>query len=346
VNVEEEIMTSPGTLMLSEMNEQTRVLSDIHDRINDIVGEIRSLTADLRGVAFLARGSSDNAALLGRYAVETATGLPTCLIAPSILKESAPQRFSGWLVVALSQSGGTPEIVTAARHLQESGALVVAITNDASSDLAQISDVHLDVAAGRELAVPATKTVTGQMMMCLAVATGLDRTGLRIAHFGGVPDAVATVLGDQTAVRDAAAELAAFDRVAVVGRKWCYPAALETALKIQETTGVMAHGFSSADFRHGPIAVCGPTNPAVLLAGATGSADDDTRHLVDELATRHTWSVLVGTTGAPIAWPALGHAGECLLATVRGQQLAYHWSMLAGVDPDRPAGLNKVTLTH
>jgi glucosamine--fructose-6-phosphate aminotransferase (isomerizing) len=183
------------------------------------------------------------------------------------------------------------------------------------------------------------------MLVCLTIAKALGAGGTA-QQLAEIPAAVESILKDEHSVREAAAELAAYDRVAVVGRKWCYPAALETALKLQETTGVMAHGFSSADFRHGPVAVCNPTNPAILLAGSNGRADDDTRHLIDELSQRRTWSILVGTTGAPIVWPALGHAGECLLATVRGQQLAYHWALLAGVDPDQPAGLSKVTLTH
>lgn len=339
-------MTPAGTLMRREMDEQPRVLAALQDRFDDIGAEIRSTPGDLRGIAFVARGSSDNAGLLGRYAVEATSGLPTCLIAPSLLAESAPHRFRGWMVVALSQSGSTPEIVTAANHLQRSGARIVAITNDATSDLARVAEVSIDVGAGPELAVPATKTVTGQMMACLAVARALSHNDTFPVDFGDVPAAVAALLNDEDAVEDAAAALAAYDRVAIVGRKWCYPAALETALKIQETTGVMAHGFSTADFRHGPIAVCGPTNPAVLFAGSTGAADDDTRNLLEELTARHTWSLLAGTTEATVTWPTLGHAGECLLATIRGQQLAYHWSMLAGVDPDKPVGLNKVTLTR
>jgi glucosamine--fructose-6-phosphate aminotransferase (isomerizing) len=134
--------------------------------------------------------------------------------------------------------------------------------------------------------------------------------------------------------------------MAVVGRGFCYPAALETALKLQETSGVMAHGFSTADFRHGPIAVCGPEAPAVLLAGS-GPADQDTVQLRPELDRRVATSLLIGTEpAARVSWPVLGHAGEGLLATVRGQQLALARCQALGIDPDQPAGLNKVTLTH
>jgi glucosamine--fructose-6-phosphate aminotransferase (isomerizing) len=157
---------------------------------------------------------------------------------------------------------------------------------------------------------------------------------------------VGAVLADRDAITEVATELAGTDRMAVVGRGFCYPAALETALKLQETTGVMAHGFSTADFRHGPIAVCGPESPAVLLAGS-GPADQDTATLRPELARRGAASTLIGTSAeARVSWPTLGHAGECLLATVRGQQLALARCQALGIDPDQPSGLSKVTLTH
>jgi glucosamine--fructose-6-phosphate aminotransferase (isomerizing) len=107
----------------------------------------------------------------------------------------------------------------------------------------------------------------------------------------------------------------------------------------------MAHGFSTADFRHGPIAGCGPDAPAVLLAGS-GPADADTLDVRTALAARRAPHLLAGTAPeADLPWPALGHLGECLLATVRGQQLALATALRLGLDPDRPRGLNKVTMT-
>lgn len=154
------------------------------------------------------------------------------------------------------------------------------------------------------------------------------------------------MLADQGSVERVVGTLAPHRRLAVVGRGACYPAALETALKLQETLGMMAHGFSAADFRHGPIAVCGPDAPAVLLAGS-GPADDDTRALRSELLGRAADLVELGTGAAADAvWPALGTMAECILATVRGQQLALALAAYLGIDPDQPVGLNKVTLTH
>ena len=350
--------TPLGLQMSSEMAEQPKVLARLAERFGSIAEQVREVAAQagssgaLKGVAFLARGSSDNSALLGRYAIEQQTGLPTSLVAPSIVTvyDRRPELYRGWLLVALSQSGRTPEIVDIAGRYAECGAAVVAVTNNPDSALAEAARLHVDLGAGPELAVPATKTVTAQMLAVLAIAAGLDdgsvAAGLSEADVARIPDHAAEILADLTPVERAAGMLAEHRRVAVVGRGTCYPAALETALKLQETLGVMAHGFSSADFRHGPIAVCGPDAPAVLLAGS-GPADDDTRALRPELAGRSAHVVEFGTAPqADAAWPAHGTMSECVLATLRGQQLALATATHLGIDPDQPVGLNKVTLTH
>lgn len=341
-------MTVHGAHMAAEMAEQPAVLGALAARFDEIAATVAAaLPGRPAGVGFLARGSSDNAALLGRYAVELATGLPTCLIAPSVLTSFGrePRGFAGWLIVALSQSGETPEIVDLAGRYRAAGATVVAITNDAGSALAAAADVTVALEAGREIAVPATKTVTAQQLATLAVSAALGGQPV-VPDLARLPERVAAVLADVAPVEEAAARLAGNRRLAVVARGLCYPAARETALKLQETTGAMAHAFSTADFRHGPIAVCGPDTPALLMAGG-GPADADTRELAGDLAERSAPVVSVGSDGADdIGWPAGDGATDCLLATVRGQQLAVALCARLGVDPDSPAGLRKVTPTH
>lgn len=336
-----------GRQMEQEMAEQPRVLAALAEQLPDWTSQIKALTRrGVAGVAFLARGSSDNAALFGRYAVELHTGLPTCLIAPSLITAYGrqPVGFRGWLLVAASQSGRTPEIVDLARAFSAAGASVVSITNDGASELAAAGAVSIDVAAGPERAVPATKTVTAQMMAMTAIVSGLASVDLPPAD--RISEAVRFALEDRAAVAAAAEQLDGVDRVAIVGRGLVYPAARETALKLQETTGMMAHGFSTADFRHGPIAVCGPDAPAVLFMGA-GPADRDTQDLVAPLQQRSARTVLIGHAAAPdIGLPDLGGAADCVLSTVRGQQLALALCRQRGIDPDHPAGLNKITLTH
>lgn len=344
-----QITSLPGTLMHTEMCEQPGVLAALTDRWPELTAQVAELHRDPApfGVAFLARGSSDHAALLGRYAVELHTGLPTCLVAPSLttVYRREPKGFANWLLVALSQSGRTPEIVDLAHRHAAAGARVIAVTNDERSDLAQAAHLTIGLGAGPERAVPATKTVTAQMLAVLAIAAGLAPGGLAQRQVAALPQAVADVLADTAPAARAAQLLAAHDRLAVVGRGACYPAALEGALKLQETTGLLAHGFSTADFRHGPIAVCGPGSPALLLAGS-GPADRDTVDLRALLAARRAPVLTAGTLpDADLTWPTTGSLTECILATVRAQQLALATAGRLGIDPDQPTGLDKVTMT-
>jgi glutamine---fructose-6-phosphate transaminase (isomerizing) len=342
-------LTQAAQQMAAEMAEQPEVLARLAARFAELTDRVRGLTdGRVPGVAFLARGSSDNAALLGRYAVEISAGVPTSLVAPSILTSyhGRPERFAGWLVVALSQSGRTPEIIDVAARFRSCGAHVVAITNDAGSPLAAEADLGIALEAAAELAVPATKTVTGQMLATLVIANALGRPAITAAELDQIPAAMAEILGDVDPIRRAAAAVAPRERMAVVARGACYAAALETALKLQETTGILAHGFSTADFRHGPIAVCGPSTPALLFTGS-GPADNDTRDLRPRLSQAGALVVVAGTgPDSQIGWPEVSGMADCLLATVRGQQLAFHVALARGVDPDSPAGLSKVTLTH
>ena len=337
--------TPLGAQMAAEMADQPDVLAGLVGRFDEIAAAVAELASGVEGVAFLARGSSDHSALLGRYLVELGTGLPTSLVAPSLLTayHRRPDRFEGWLLVAMSQSGRTPEIVDIAARYAVAGARVIAVTNDAGSALARGADLSISVDAGAELAVPATKTVTGQMLASYAIAAGLGPE-LDRERLDELPAAVTALLVDDGPIGEVGAALADHDRMAVVGRGILFAPALETALKLQETTSSMAHGFSTADFRHGPIAVCGPDCPAVLFAGS-GPVDDDTRELVEELATRGTGVHLIGTEDSPAGFSALGSL-EAILATVRGQQLALAVCRARGIDPDHPGGLNKVTLTR
>jgi glutamine---fructose-6-phosphate transaminase (isomerizing) len=182
-----------GAHMQSEMAEQPRNLRELAARFDATAAQVAHLVRHgVAGVAFLARGSSDNAALLGRYVTEIESGRPTSLIAPSVstVFGRGLEHFAGWVVVALSQSGQTPEIVRLAEEAKRAGAHVVALTNDPGSGLARTSDLTVDLRSGPELAVPATKSVTSQMLAVLAVAAGVSGdagTELSSATFTNLP---------------------------------------------------------------------------------------------------------------------------------------------------------------
>src|SRR5437588_4508841 len=166
-----------GAHMASEMSEQPTRLAQLIGRFDEVAARVRALAPEpLNGISVVARGSSDHAAIYGRYLLEAATGKPVSLAAPSLhTLYGVDVDYRGQLVIAVSQSGSTPEIVQTLQALQDSGGSGVAITNDPSSALAQAADATIDLDLGEELAVPATKTVTGQFGAFAIMAAALGR---------------------------------------------------------------------------------------------------------------------------------------------------------------------------
>jgi glucosamine--fructose-6-phosphate aminotransferase (isomerizing) len=334
--------------MAAEMAEQPDRLRELVGRSDAIVARVGAAApVPLGGVTIVARGSSDHAAIYGRYLLEAATGRPVSLAAPSLhTLYRVKADYAGQLVIAVSQSGATREIVQTLEALQEAGGRGLAITNDPESALARIAHEAIALEMGDERAVPATKTVTGQLTAFAIIAAALGTVAFSPADLAAVPDAVQAALDDPGAVGAAAGALVGASQLIIVARGYLFAAALETALKIKETCALFADGYSAADLRHGPIAAVTRGLPVVALC-APGPALDDVASLVDELRARRA-SVLVvgGGARADVALP--GAAPESLapiVAVVRGQQLAHALALRLGLDPDSPAGLTKVTQT-
>lgn len=336
-----------GELMQAEMAQQPEVLARFVNRFDEHVERVRALVPpDLAGVTFVARGSSDHAAIYGRYLVELVSGRPAALAAPSLQTlYGANVDYSGWLVVALSQSGATPEIQTVTRRLHEAGARTIAIVNDAASPLAGASELVIALEAGEERAVPATKTVTSEFLAVAAVAAALGPVPFDRRELEVLPGAVGEVLGDPEPAFALAARWRDAQRTFVVARGLLLAAALETALKVKETTGVLAEGLSAADLRHGPIAATGPGTPLLAIEGG-GAASEDVREVAEIAAGRGAPVARCAPGAADLPLPVLeSEALSVVTATVRGQQLALGLARARGVDPDTPAGLSKVTAT-
>ena len=335
-----------GRLMRSEMAEQPDVLARLVARFDETVERVRALVpAPLAGVSFVARGSSDHAAVYGRYLAELASGRPAALAAPSLQTlYGARVDYSGWLVVALSQSGATPEIETVTRQLQAAGARTIAIVNQEQSPLGEAVELVIPLEAGDERAVPATKTVTAELVAVAAVAAALGELPLERRAFDALPEAVAEVLATPEAPQALAERWAGAQRTFVAARGLLLAAALETALKIKETTGVLAEGLSAADLRHGPIAATGPGAPLLALDGG-GATSADISELLALAAARGADVARCGI-GAELPLPETPEALAAVTAVVRGQQLALALADRRGLDPDAPAGLSKVTATE
>jgi glucosamine--fructose-6-phosphate aminotransferase (isomerizing) len=337
-----------GARMAAEMAEQPAVLARLVGRADELADAVRTVAPrPLHGTAIVARGSSDHASVVGRYLIELASGRPVSLAAPSLhLLYDAQVDYDGQLAIAVSQSGRTPEIVRTLQRLRDAGARALAITNDAGSDLAGAADALLALDAGEELAVPATKTVTAQLLAFALVARALGPVPFSDAQLHELPQAVAAVLADPAPARAAAERLVGDMRLVVTARGLMYGAALESALKLQETAAIAADGLSSADLRHGPITIVGEGFPVLALSAGDGPAAADVAELVAVLRERGARVLTISPDrGADLPLPHVTEALAPIVAVVRAQQLACELALLRGRDPDAPANLRKVTAT-
>lgn len=337
-----------GSQMSAEMAEQPERLRDLIARTDEVVATVRAVAPHpLRGVTLVARGSSDHAAVYGRYLLEQATGKPISLAAPSLhTLYGVRGDYEGQLAIAISQSGRTPEIVTTLRRVCEAGGRGLAITNDGTSELARAARGVLELGVGEERAVPATKTVTAQFVAFAQIAQAVGDTPFSRDELEAVPGWIQEVLDDLRPAETVAEALLDATHLIVVARGFLYGAALETALKIKETCSILADGYSSADLRHGPIAAITRDFPVIAIS-APGPAADDVLDLVAEIRRRGARPLLISSDEeADIPLPqGMPETLAPIVAVVRGQQVARALALALELDPDNPAGLSKVTVT-
>lgn len=336
-----------GAVMKSEMAEQPAVLARLVERATELGDVIRQVCPDpLVGVVFLGRGSSGNVGIFGRYVMEIATGRPTTLLAPSLLtRYGRTPDYRGQLVIALSQSGMTTEIIDSCQLLRaQCGAKVIGITNDVGSDLASVVDACVSLEAGDERAIPATKTVTAQMLAVLILAATLGRIEWLIEGVEQLPELVTEVLSECDGPEALVERWLNFDRLFIASRGIGYAAALEASLKLKESALVFCQGLSTGDLRHGVVASVSAATPVLGIAPA-GPVGADVLRLLENLADL---GVPVGlcapSKDVDLPLPTdTGEALQTILAVVRAQQLALTWAIRRGLNPDKPDLLSKVT---
>lgn len=342
------------TQMAMEMAEQPDAVSRTLDALLPLRPEIARLAEGRDLVLFVARGSSDNAAIYGRYLLETHALHPAALAAPSVATHyGARLDLSHAVVVAVSQSGGTQEIIETQAWAKDCGAATIAVTTVEGSQLADQADLALVTQAGPELAVPATKTFSTQCaaMAVLGTALAPDPTSLD-ADLARVAGEIAALL-DQRAGVDAAVDiLATTQEVLVTGRGLTYGTALETGLKLEETCLRPVRGLSYADLRHGPIAIVDRQLVSVVLAPQDGPMLDGLIELEADLAQRGARTIGVGgdqrfasQAHAHVAGPDLPEPVSPIALVVSSQMVVEGLALALGLDPDAPRGLNKVTQT-
>jgi glucosamine--fructose-6-phosphate aminotransferase (isomerizing) len=341
-----------ATYMRTEIGEQPAAIRATIDALLPRVADAAALASDTRQVLFIARGTSDNAAVYGSYLIQTHAGRLATLASPSVATTYRSRvDLGGVLAVALSQSGQTEEIVETLAWARDCGAATLAITNGDGSPLAETADVAFVTRAGTERAVPATKTFTTQLAALAVLAIGLG-ADLDPGELRRVPDEIEALLAaPQPELDPIVAELAEDRGVVVSGRGFAYAAALELALKLKEACYLHAMGLSYADLLHGPIAVVDARTPAILLAAESGPTLQGTVDLARRVTGvgARAYGIGGGRLAAActraLVGPQLPEWLAPLGLIVPGQLLTEALARRLGIDPDHPRGLSKVTQT-
>jgi glutamine---fructose-6-phosphate transaminase (isomerizing) len=328
-------------------------------QLRSSIGAIEGLAERLRerpvaSVVIAARGTSDHAAIYAQYVLGVRNGLSAGLATPSVVSlYGADPNVRDALVVGISQSGASPDIVGVVEAARGQGAATLAITNDTSSALASAADFVIELAAGPERAVAATKTYTTSLIAIARLSAALAGERGTTADLDAIPGRIAEALSVENEVEAIARELASMDRTIVVGRGFEYATAREWALKLKELAHVFADPYSAADFRHGPIALVQPGIPVLVLAPA-GAPAEGQKELLRDLRDRSIDTVVVSDvedTRSLGRWSIAIPAGvpewlRPIVSIVPAQLFAYHLTVAKGLDPEAPRGLSKVTRTR
>ena len=338
--------------MLQEIAEQPAVLERTiaaeGEKYHRLGKFLRKKDIDL--IVIVARGSSDNASLFGRYLLEVTAGIPVSLAAPSVYTlYNAKIDLSRALVIGVSQSGEGADINQVLESAKASGAYTLGITNEADSTMARLADEGLLIHAGREKSVAATKTYTGQMLHFYMLARELAENKL---EFERIPEYTARALELRPEVEKIVERYVFMENCVIVGRGMNYGNSYEMALKLMETCYVVAERFSSADFFHGPLAIVERRFPVVLF-GPTGVTKKSSVELLNRLRELNA-DCLAITNDADIAKMArnslilpsdIDEFLSPIPFIIPAQLFAALLSEAKGLDPDAPRSLSKVTKT-
>ncbi len=345
----------PTSILEQEIFEQPRILQGLLDLETENVGH---MAADLRDrfhyVLIAARGTSDNAARYAQYLLGAHNHLQVALATPSLFTMyQKPPRLDGALVIGISQSGQSPDIVSVLAEGRQQGRPTLALTNDPDSPLAKAADHVLPLHAGTERAIAATKTYTTSLAALALFSVLLEEDRNHLAQLKEIPILVQQTLDGLAGAREHVERYRYMDRCAVIGRGFNYSTAFEISLKIKELNRIVAEPYSSADFRHGPIATISRGFPVILVA-PSGAVNEDLADMAAALNKLGAERLIISDddellSQAHLALPIPHNLPEWLtplIAVLPGQVFSLELTRAKGLDPDRPEGLTKVTETR
>jgi glucosamine--fructose-6-phosphate aminotransferase (isomerizing) len=344
------------THLYREIHEQPEVLTRLLVNGRSVADRLAAAMRrrEIDHVIIAARGTSDNAARYAQYVLGGRNRLPVGLATPSLFTiYETPPRFGRALVLGISQSGQSPDIVAVLAEARRQGVLTAAITNAPTSPLAQVADEVLDLAAGEERAIAATKTYTAQLAAIALLSVALDGDDEARMLLAQTPDWVAQALQVEDRVARVAERYRYMQACVTIGRGYNYATAFELALKLKELTYTVVEPYSSADFLHGPFALIEPGFPIIVIA-PSGRMLPEMLAFMRQAAERQAELLVISDEPTAlahgrVALPLPGGVPEWLsplTAIVPGQLLALYLAQARDLDPDRPRGLRKVTETR
>ncbi|MEO5888585.1 MAG: SIS domain-containing protein [Anaerolineales bacterium] len=341
----------------TEIFEQPERLAALLDKQKQTVLDIaKAIQARNVQYAFLAaRGTSDNAGRYANYLWGAHNGLPLALATPSLFTYyKCPPRLQGALVVGVSQSGQSPDIVSVLAEGRRQGCLTLAITNVTDSPLAKMADYVLDIQAGIEKAVAATKTYTAELMAIAMLSAALSNSEEHWNELAHVPQWARQSLAFDSSIARMSERFRYMSQCVVLGRGFNYATAFEWALKLKELTYVSAEPYSSADFQHGPIAMVEGGFPILAIA-PKGKVQDTMRAMLTRLRKQQDAELVVISDDAdalslaqsPIQLPSqIPEWLTPLVSIIPAQLFACHLTQVKGYDTETPRSITKVTETH
>jgi glucosamine--fructose-6-phosphate aminotransferase (isomerizing) len=342
--------------LYSEITEQPERIKSLLSLQKKTVEQIAAAIQkrDIQYVFLAARGTSDNAGRYANYLLGALNGLPLALATPSLFTYyKQPPKLKNALVIGISQSGQSPDIVSVLDEGKKQNCLTLAITNEAKSPLAKAADFLLDIQAGREKAVAATKTYTTELMSIAMLSTALSGNKARWAKLAKVPGWMKTVLKHDALISQSAERYRYMDQTVVLGRGFNYSTAFEWALKLKELAYVKAEPYSSADFQHGPIAMMESGFPVMAVA-PRGRVFDSMHEMLTRLRKELSAELVVisndkkalSLASLPLSIPAdVPEWLSPLISILPAQMFAYHLTQAKGYNTEQPRSIHKVTET-
>ncbi|HRJ40986.1 MAG: SIS domain-containing protein [Caldilineaceae bacterium] len=345
---------------------QSRLYQEIHQQPDSLARLLDQQTTTIRALAHTirdrgitnvvvaARGSSDNAGRYAQYLLGGVNHLPVALTTPSLFSiYQQPPRFApDTLVLGISQSGKSPDIVSVLAEAERQGQLTAVFTNVPDSDLARNARHVIDLCAGEERSIAATKTYTGELAAIALLSALLSDDEMRLSALHEVPVFVQETLALNAAIAQTAERYRYMNDCVVIGRGYNYASAFEVALKLKELTYTMAEPYSSADFLHGPLALIQQGFPALVIS-PIGALSQEMLRFLGQLQEREAEILCISNDPAALAYahrplpmPVISEWLSPIAAVIPGQLFAMHLAYAKNYDPDHPRGLRKVTETR